>query len=87
MPVAQGKVRGHRGALSFRWENVELTKAELHMAIGSDYRRQPPSSGQAAHLARGVAALRERPPLRQCDRDLVEARSVFKDQLIESLFP
>jgi hypothetical protein len=36
-------------ALSFRWENVEVTKAELHMTIGSDYRRQPPSSGQAAH--------------------------------------
>jgi hypothetical protein len=30
--------------------------------------------------------LRERSLLRQCDRNLVHAHSVFKDQLVESLF-
>src|SRR6266403_458230 len=33
------------------------------------------------------SALRERSPLRQRDRDLVEAHGVFKDQLVESLLP
>ena len=26
-------------------------------------------------------------PLRQCDRDLVEAHRIFKDELIERIFP